>query len=86
MSVREIEFRNILRKYGVTKCYLGNGFSFDDAYPDGIIYVNVDNRHLYMELFKLFTKDVDGIVDDDQSLIIIYNNFENIKANYEMEV
>ena len=86
MLIKEFKFREILKKYGVTKCYLGNGFSFSDDYPNGIIYVNVNNRHLYMELFKLFTKDVDGIVADDQSLLIIYNNFETVEANYIMEV
>lgn len=83
MSGREKKFRQLLKDNGVTKCYIGDGFSFDDEYPNGIILIDKDNSDLVLSLFKLFTEDIDGFVGEDQSLFIGYNDFEKYyKENY----
>ena len=83
---RELYFREILKKYGVTKCYLDEYFTFENEYPSGTIYLNVVNASLVMELYKLFTKDEDGFVEDNQCLFINDNDFNKIQPNYNLEV
>lgn len=85
MSDRELKFKQILKSYGVTKCYMGDGFSFDDQYPDGTIFVDVKNNDLYLEMYKLFTEDKDGLIGEEQSLFIGYNNFSKVISNYNIE-
>ena len=82
---KENKFKEILKKYGVTKCNLSSEFSFEDRYPNGDITVNVKNRRLYNEIFILFTSD--GFLAEDQSLGVWYNSFEDekLKANYDIE-
>lgn len=86
MSDREMEFKQLLKSYGVSKCYIGDGFSFDDEYPNGTIYVDVDSNKLYLEMYKLFTEDKDGLIGDEQSLLITYDNFDEVSSNYSLEV
>ena len=86
MSDREMKFKQLLKSYGVSKCYIGDGFSFDDEYPNGTIYVDVDDSKLYLEMYKLFTEDDDGLIGEEQSLYIGFNMFTNVKQNYSLEV
>lgn len=86
MSDREMKFKQLLKSYGVSKCYIGDGFSFDDEYPNGTIYVDVDDSKLYLEMYKLFTEDEDGLIGEEQSLYIGFNMFTNVKQNYSLEV
>lgn len=85
MSDREIKFRNLLKSYGVTKCYIGNGFSFDVQYPDGTIFIDSNDNTLCNELYKLFTEDEDGLLGEEQSLFIGFNDFTKIMPNYPLE-
>lgn len=78
-------FRNILNKYGVSKCYISPYFDFDVDEPNGTIYLDVDNSDMVMELYKLFTIDPDGLVSDDQSLWIGEYNFVKKKPNFEIK-
>lgn len=86
MGDREIKFKQLLKSYGVSKCYIGDGFSFDDEYPNGTIYVDVEDSKLYLEMYKLFTEDEDGLIGEEQSLYIGSNMFTNVKQNYSLEV
>ena len=86
MVDREMKFKELLKEYGVSKCYIGDGFSFDDEYPNGTIYVDVDSNKLYLEMYKLFTEDKDGLIGDEQSLLITYDNFDEVSSNYSLEV
>ena len=86
MSDREMKFKQLLKSYGVSKCYIGDGFNFDDEYPNGTIYVDVNDSRLYLEMYKLFTEDEDGLIGEEQSLYIGFNMFTNVKQNYSLEV
>ena len=86
MSDREMKFKQLLKSYGVSKCYIGDGFSFDDEYPNGTIYVDVDDSKLYIEMYKLFTEDEDGLIGEEQSLLITYDNFDDTLSNYSLGV
>ena len=86
MSDREMKFKQLLKSYGVSKCYIGDGFSFDDEYPNGTIYVDVEDSKLYLEMYKLFTEDEDGLIGEEQSLYIGSNMFTNVKQNYSLGV
>ena len=86
MTDRELKFKELLKSYGVSKCYLGDGFSFDDEYPNGTFYIDVADNKLYLEMYKLFTEDEDGLIGEEQSLFIGFNIFSRIKPNYNLEV
>lgn len=86
MSEKEKKFRSLLKEFGVTKCYVSKGFNFDANEPDGSILVNVNDSKLIMSIYKLFTKDPDGIVGDYQILWVTYSNFVSDKENYDLEV
>ena len=78
-------FRKILKQYGVTKVYISSEFSFDETEPCGIIRINVNNSNLDVDLYKLFTKDPDGLVAEEQYLGIFYNDFSKIEPNFLIE-
>jgi hypothetical protein len=80
---KELQFKNVLKSFGVTKCYLSKEFDFNDKYPCGKIYVDVDSNDLDIEIYKLFTDD--GWLDEEQSLLVGVNNFINIEPNYSLE-
>ena len=86
MSEKEKKFRSLLKEFGVTKCYVSKGFNFDATEPDGSILVDVNNNKLIMSIYKLFTKDPDGIIGDSQILWVTYSNFVSDKENYDLEV
>jgi hypothetical protein len=76
------EFRKILKKYGVTNCYVSPYFSFDNPTPCGEIQVDVDNDDLLNELYYLFTVD-DGLVSEGQLLMIwYYDKLDSESANF----
>lgn len=85
MSDKERKFRQLLKEYGVTKCYVSEGFSFEDEEPCGKILVDVNDNDFFMSIYKLFTKDPDGFVGEDQVLWIAYNDFKTRKSNYNLE-
>ena len=85
MVDREMKFKELLKEYGVSKCYIGDGFNFGDRYPNGTIYINVDDSKLHHEMYKLFTEDEDGIVGDEQMLLITHNDFETTSPNYNLD-
>jgi hypothetical protein len=80
---KELSFKKVLKSFGVKKCYLSSDFNFNDKYPCGKIYIDVDNNDLYIEIYKLFTDD--GWLDEDQSLLVGVNNFNTITPNYNLE-
>ena len=86
MSEKEKKFRSLLKEFGVTKCYVSKGFNFDTNEPDGSILVNVNDSKLIMSVYKLFTKDPNGIIGDSQILCVTYSNFVSDKENYDLEV
>lgn len=79
---KEGRLREILNRYGVTMCYVSEGFDFDNEEPNGIIYVDVNNTKLFMDIYKLFTIDTDGLVGEDQSLCVLYSSFKDVKSNF----
>lgn len=81
---KEEKFREILKKYGVTKCSLSSEFSFEDKYPDGDITLNVKDKGLIKEVFMLFTPD--GILADNQFLGVWYSQFktDKLKPNFKI--
>lgn len=86
MSEKEKKFRQLLKDYGVTKCYIDEWFNFETDEPDGHILVNVDNPELIDSLYLLFVKDPDGLVAENQTLIISYHDFTAFDSNYNLEV
>ena len=56
MSEKEKRFRELLKSYGVTKCYVNEGFDFDSTYAEGEIFVDVDDWRLHLDIYKIFTK------------------------------
>lgn len=79
------EFRDILNKYGVTKCYISQDFDFDATEPNGTIYLDIKNSDMNMELYKLFTTDSDGLISDDQSLWISSYDFVKKQPNFSIK-
>ena len=86
MSEKEKRFKEVLKSYGVTKCYVNEGFDFDSTYAEGEIYVDIKDRMLFLDIYKIFTKDPDGILEDGQMLWVAFDRFEDIKPNYSLEV
>lgn len=78
------KFREILRRYGVTKCYVNDGFDFEADEPNGMIRVNVNNNDLEMDIYKLYTVDVDGLVSEEQNLGVWYDDFSSLIPNFNI--
>lgn len=74
------EFRNLLKGYGVTKCYVSPNFDFEADEPNGDIFININETELLNKIFDLFTKD--GYVSEDQMLGVFPSDFRNIKPNF----
>lgn len=81
-EIKKDKLRTILKRYGVTKCYVSPGFDFECPNPDGRIYVDIKNSTLELGIYKLFTIDKSGLVDDDQILLIRYDDFSKITPNF----
>ena len=86
MSEKEKRFREVLKSYGVKKCYVNEDFDFDSTYVEGVIYVDVDDWRLHLDIYKIFTKDPDGILEDGQMLWVSFYEFEDLNPNYDLEV
>ena len=82
MTDRERKFRELLIANGVTKCYISSDFDFTADTPTGEILINVNNDRLILNLYKLFTKDPDGILEEGQILFVLFDTFESKKPNY----
>ena len=82
MSDRERKFRELLKANGVTKCYVEN-VDFNDIQCDGRILIDNPDSGFLLELYKLFTNDPDGVLDNDQLILIRYDTFEKYKPNYK---
>lgn len=81
---REKKFKALLKSYNVNKCYISNYFSFDDKLPEGEILVDVNDVHLIMSIYKLCTKDPDGILEEGQVLFVCYDDFKMHEPNYDL--
>lgn len=83
---REKKFKKLLKDSGVTKCYIDDAsYIFGNDYPSGEICVDINNTSLFMGIYKLFTKDVDGVLDDDQTLFVKFSDFSDVIDNYSLE-
>lgn len=84
MSDKKKKLREILKKYGVTKCYISPDFDFNADEPNGDIVTNIRSTEMDLEIFKLFTLDPDGLCSDEQSLGVWYNDFidDDLVSNY----
>lgn len=76
------KFFEILNKYRVSKCHVSKGFDFEADEPNGDIFVDIKSNDLDMAIYKLYTLDKDGLVSDEQSLWVSYDNFSKILPNY----
>ena len=36
-------------------------------------------------MYKLFTEDEDGLIGEEQSVLITYDNFDGISPNYNLD-
>ena len=81
---KEKRFKEVLKSYGVTKCYVSEDFDFDSTYVEGEILVDVDDCRLHLDIYKIFTKDPDGILEDGQMLWVSFYEFKNRKPNYSI--
>ena len=85
MGPKESKVMELLKKAGATKCYVSPGFDFEEDYPNGEILVdqcNIDGT--IGEIYKMYTKDPDGWIDDDQSLLIMAMPGYNMEWNKEI--
>ena len=82
---REKKFRELLRKNGVTKCYVED-VHFDSIYTRGRIFVDNPDKAFILKLQNLFSVDGKGTFKDDQFFVTIrYDTFEKYKPNYDFE-
>lgn len=51
---RERRFKEVLKSYGVTKCYINEEFDFGSAYAEGEIYVDVKDNMLFFGYLQNF--------------------------------
>lgn len=84
---KEKAFQELLRLRGVSNCYISEGFSFEDDYPDGSIFVDVNDQLFFEELYKVFITDElrfaeTSIEDIKYNLRIDYDSFSYIDSNY----
>lgn len=83
-ETKKEKFRELLKEYGVTKCYVSPGFDFGADSPDGDIFVDVNSYELVMKIYKLFTKDVNGFVEEDQFLGVSFRDPDRLKENFKI--
>ena len=86
MADRERKFRELLIANGVTKCYISEDFDFTADIPTGEILVNKNSSSFIMNIYKIFTKDPDGFLGEDQNLFVDYDDFSTKESNYSLEV
>ena len=80
MSNKE-KFIKLLKSYGVSKCRVDN-VDFNIPRPWGRIQVDVYNIDLLNEIYDIFTAD--GYLDEDQDLIVCYDDFTEIEPNFSL--
>lgn len=83
------KLKNLMKEYGVEKCYYSHNMSLDNERPDGdIIFICDKNNKMELEVYKIFTED--GLLDEDQALDIymLSENSESFNIHYKsnMEV
>ena len=71
MGPKESKVIQLLKDAGATKAYISEGFDFEAETPDGKIIVDEGNNETFLKIYKMYTTDPDGIVDEDQSLGIM---------------
>lgn len=86
MCERERKFREILKKYGVTKCRVTSGYTdvkynFDDTETDIIVRVNVNSNQMKVDIIDLLAN-----FESDYGVSVRYNDFSELLPNYEVEV
>lgn len=86
MSKKE-QFKNLLKRHGISGCYVSEGFDFEADEPNGTIYLDTDDSLFLLEIYKLFTLDKEyGDVGEDQSLWISgYNPLDPVVPNFNVE-
>lgn len=76
----EKEFREVLTKYGVEKCYVSPDFEFDSHNPCGIVRFpfKYEKSGIWNELYELLVADD---VEDENMCLMICPSF-NSEYNY----
>lgn len=75
------KFIKLLKSYGVNKCRVDN-VDFNVPRPWGRILVDIFNDDLLNEIYDIFTAD--GYLDEDQDLIVYYDDFTKIEPNFSL--
>jgi hypothetical protein len=80
MSKRD-RFIEVLKKWGVKKCYVTPGFDFEAERPDGDIRVDVNNMDLFTEIYSVFTPN--GWINEEQALLVcMFISGESFEPNF----
>lgn len=63
------KLKNLMREYGIKKCYYSHGMDLNTERPNGEIYlIGKKNNNLANAAYEIFTED--GVVDENQILLI----------------
>lgn len=86
---RQEQFREILRKYGVTKCYVSGdvstetNFNFEQDGVGGRILVDIKNEALFGDIYHLFEVQDESLLEN-WCLLVWSNDFSSIRPNFQV--